>query len=897
MPVKIFILDIIYIYQLNIMKRMKTIILAIILPFWISLYASEDDKSPDYLNPELPVETRVNDLVSRMTLEEKASQMIDNAIAIPRLKVPEYGWWNECLHGVARAGTATVFPQAIGLAATWNTDLISLVADAISTEARAKHHDFLKKGDHGRYKGLTFWSPNINIFRDPRWGRGQETYGEDPYLSSRMGVTFIRGLQGDDPEYFKVIATPKHYAVHSGPEPARHTFDAVTDKRDLYDTYLPAFEACVKEAGAYSVMCAYNRYMGDPCCGSSGLLKDILRHKWDFKGYVVSDCEAIRDIFSNHKVVDTAPEAAALAVKSGTDLNCGSVYDTALVEAVKLGLITEDEIDISLKRLFTARFKLGMFDPPEIVPYAQIPIEKNDCAEHRQLSLRAARESIVLLKNTDNILPLDKDLKKIAVIGPTADSYNMLIGNYHGTPSEYVTPLQGIRNKVPDNTEVSYEQGCHLFMEGTIPQHLSSEIVSIEGEPGLKAEYFNNSNIDGEPFFSRIDKLAHQNLIWGAYIPELKEGMDFSIRWTGEITVPVTGDYNFIVVGDDGYRLSIDDRSVVEDWTDHNFTRRSNYIHLEEGRSYDFKLEFFQSSGWPYLEVIYELINVDHFSNAVNLASGSDLVIFVAGITADLESEEQYLDIDGFKHGDRTKIGLPKVQEDLLKAIHETGKPVVLVLTSGSALAVNWAKENIPAIIQLWYPGQEGGTALADVLFGDYNPAGRLPVTFYKSVDQLPPFEDYSMQGRTYRYFEDEPLFAFGYGMSYTRFEYKNLNIPKKINAGDSIKITIKVKNTGDVGGDEVVQLYVKDMEASVRVPVRSLQGMKRIHLEPGEQRVVKFMLAPKQLAVIKDDATYVVEPGTMEIAVGGALPGTNSPTTGVMVKKIQIEGNPFPAE
>jgi beta-glucosidase len=875
---------------------MKALIFTYIFSFCAVLYSDNEDKVPAYLNPELPVEERVNDLISRMTLEEKASQMIDEAKAILRLNIPEYNWWNECLHGVARSDTATVFPQAIGLAATWNTDLIFQIADVISTEARAKHHDYLRRGDHGRYKGLTYWSPNVNIVRDPRWGRGQETYGEDPYLTSRMGVAFVKGLQGDNPDYFKIIATPKHYAVHSGPEPDRHSFNAVTDKRDLYNTYLPAFKACVKEAGAYSVMCAYNRYLGDACCGSPLLLEDILRNQWDFKGYIVSDCGAISNIFKDHKLVNTAYEAAALAVKSGTDLNCGNVYDTALVSAVNRGLITDAEIDISLKRLLTARFKLGMFDPPQLVPYAQIPIEKNDCEEHRQLSLKAAHESIVLLKNTDNILPLKKDFKKIAVIGPTADSYRMLTGNYHGTPSKYVTPLQGIKNKVQDNTEIVYEQGCHLYLEGTIPNFLSSEIVSTEGKPGLKIEYFKNQKLEGEPFHTKIDMLPIPNLIWGARNPELKRGMDFSIRWTGKITVPETGTYKFTVKGDDGYRLYIDGEILVEDWTDHHLTTNSNSIHLEKGKSYDFKLEFFQSSDWPILLVQWEL-DFDHFANAAKLASGSDLIVFVAGITAELEAEEMFLETDGFKRGDRTKISLPKVQEDLLKLVHKSGKPVILVLTSGSALAVNWANENIPAIVQLWYPGEEGGTALADVLFGDYNPAGRLPVTFYKSVDQLPLFTDYNMKGRTYRYFVDEPLFPFGYGLSYTKFEYQNLKLPKKIKAGNNIEVTVEVRNAGDIAGDEIVQLYVKDLEASIPVPVWAMQGFKRIHLEPGQEKLMEFRLTPEQLAYINDDARYVLEPGIFEIAVGGALPGTSPPTTEFIIKEILVKGDTWIGE
>ncbi len=859
-----------------------------------SLYAQGIENRPNYLNPNLTVEKRVNDLVSRMTLKEKVSQMVYNAKAIPRLNIPAYNWWNECLHGVARAGIATVFPQAIGLAATWNTDLMLKIANVISTEGRAKHHYFTRNNDRSIFKGLTFWSPNINIFRDPRWGRGQETYGEDPYLTAGMGVAFVKGLQGNDPKYLKVIATPKHYAVHSGPEPKRHAFDAVIDTRDLYDTYLPAFEACIKEAGAYSVMCAYNRFLGEACCGSSLLLQQILRDDWGFEGYVVSDCGAISDIFNNHKLVNTEPEAAAIAVKSGTDLNCGRVYESALIKAVEQELITEEEINEAVKRLFTARFKLGMFDPPEMVKYSQIPIEKNDSEAHRLLSIRAAQESIVLLKNANDILPLKKDLKRIAVIGPTADSYDMLLGNYNGTPSKYVTLLQGIKNKVSNNTEVIYEPGCNLVEEGAIINNLSSEILFIEGKPGLKAEYFKNRDLKGEPFFTRIDPLKSINWIWGARIPAINRESEFSIRWSGTLIAPATGEFNFRVKSNDGYRLYIDDRIIIEDWTEHEVSTQSNHIHLEKGKSYKIKLEYFRSSGWPQLLAQWQLLYIDHYKKAIDLVKNSDIVIFVGGITAQLEGEEMRVDYDGFRGGDRTDLNLPKVQRNLLKLIHSTNKPVVLVLNSGSALAINWEKENIPAIILIWYPGQEGGTALADVLFGDYNPAGRLPVTFYKSVNQLPPFEDYNMKDRTYRYFEKEPLFSFGYGLSYTKFEYENLIVPNETQAGDSINISVEVQNTGKAAGDEVVQLYIKDLVTSIPAPILSLQGFKRIHLQPGEKRVVEFKLQPKQLALINEDVQYIIEPGTFEIAVGGLLPGTKSPTTEYLAKELKIVGNTF---
>ncbi len=535
-----------------------------------------------------------------------------------------------------------------------------------------------------------------------------------------MGVAFVKGLQGTDPKYFKVVATPKHYAVHSGPEPSRHTFDAITDQRDLYTTYLPAFKACIEEGNAYSVMCAYNAYMGKACCGSDDLLKQILRKDWGFDGYIVSDCGAISDIYRNHKVVETAPEAAALAVKSGTDLNCGRVYDPTLVEAVKQGFITEDEIDVSVKRLYRARFKLGMFDPPEMVPYAKIPFSENDSEEHRKLATKAAEESIVLLKNDNNTLPLSKSLKTIAVIGPTADSYDMLLGNYNGTPSRYSTPLQGIAKKVGRANLVMYEQGCNLVEDGPILNPITSKMLSYDGKPGLKMEYFKGTELEGNPFYSETAEMGNASWLQFRRIPGLNWRDKYSVRWTGKLTMPVSGDIEFTVSGDDGYRMFIDGKPFIEDWSEHQeATTKSNHIKLEKGKSYDFKVEFFQSTGFPRLSIQWDIYNTDHFKNAVELAKSSDAVIFVGGITAQLEGEEMRVSYDGFSGGDRTKISLPKVQEDLIKALQKTGKPVVLVLTSGSALGVEWEKENIPAIVQLWYPGEEGGTALADVLFGD----------------------------------------------------------------------------------------------------------------------------------------------------------------------------------
>jgi beta-glucosidase len=851
--------------------------------------------SADYLHTSLPTEKRVQDLISRLTLEEKISQMINSSSAIPRLQIPEYDWWNECLHGVARAGTATVFPQAIGLAAMWDTDLMYTVADVISTEARAKYNDFIQKGERGIFKGLTFWTPNINIFRDPRWGRGQETYGEDPYLTSRLGVAFVKGLQGNDPVYFKVIATPKHYAVHSGPEPSRHTFDAIINNRDLYETYLPAFEACIKEAGAYSVMCAYNRFMGEACCGSPTLLHKILREDWNFGGYVVSDCGAIDDIFKNHRVVKTAPEAAALAVKSGTDLECGRVYQFALLEAVRLGLLTEDEINIAIRRLFTARFKLGMFDPPAQVPYSRISIDQNDSQEHRALALRAAQESIVLLKNENSILPIRKDLTRIAVIGPTADSYSMLLGNYNGTPSKYVTPLHGIKDKVQPKTEVVYEQGCDLVDPSRIITNIPPEIFSFNKSSELQIDYFKNRDLQGNPFFTRTSNVSNANWVYDAKLPSFPGVNDFhSLRWSGYIKVPDTGVYDFFIKSDGGFRLSIDDKKVLEDWSEHEFSTNNVRIPLEKEKDHKFTLEYYVSSRRPQLILQWGRSDINHTEHALALAKSADLVIFIGGITAQLEGEEMRVDYEGFKGGDRTDLNLPKVQQQLLESLHSLGKPIVLVLTSGSSLAVNWANEHLPAILQLWYPGEEGGTALADVLFGDYNPAGRLPITFYKSIDQLPPFEEYAMAGRTYRYMSGDPLFTFGYGLSYTQFKYSNLILPDQVHTDDSVVVSAEIKNAGTMAGDEVVQLYVKNRTSSVPVPIRSLQGFMRIHLNSGENQTVTFILHPKQFAVHDDAMNLVVQPTSFEISVGGVLPGIKASTTESLSKIITLTGSPY---
>ncbi|HJZ82562.1 MAG TPA: glycoside hydrolase family 3 N-terminal domain-containing protein, partial [Pyrinomonadaceae bacterium] len=604
-----------------------------------------------YKDPSLPVEKRVDDLVSRMTLEEKVSQMMNAAPAIERLDIPAYEWWNEGLHGVARAGYATVFPQAIGLAATWDTDLMHQVADVISTEARAKYHEAIRNHQHNRYQGLTFWSPNINIFRDPRWGRGQETYGEDPYLTARLGVEFVKGLQGDDPKYFKTIATPKHYAVHSGPEPERHAFDAKAIERDLRETYLPAFRATVVEGKADSVMCAYNRTNTEPCCANKSLMTDILRHEWGFNGYVVSDCGAISDIWKGHGFAKTEAEASAIAVKAGTDLACGREYG-ALVQAVKSGLIGESEIDVSLKRLLTARFKLGMFDPPEMVRYAQIPFSENDSAAHRELALKAARESMVLLKNENQTLPLKKDLKTIAVIGPNADVLEVLLGNYNGTPSKYVTPLQGIRDRVSPATQVLYAPGTYKIGNAATPVASASLTAGGAGsDHGLKGEYFANRDLQGQPVLVRTD--TDVNFDWGPFSPApALTPQNYSARWTGKLTAPVSGQYLLGLAGNGGLRLYVDGKILVEDLVNRRTKTITKEISLEAGRSYDIRLDYIAGQNtFAAARLIWSPPNGEAMlrEDAINKARQADAVVVCLGLSPLVEGEEMEVPFAGFR--------------------------------------------------------------------------------------------------------------------------------------------------------------------------------------------------------------------------------------------------------
>ncbi len=830
---------------------------------------------PPYLNPALPTNERVNDLISRMTLEEKASQLVNQARAVPRLNIPAYDWWSEGLHGVAFAGTATVFPESIGLSATWDTDLLHQVATVIGTEARAKHHEAVRQGKRKIFYGLTFWSPNINIFRDPRWGRGQETFGEDPYLTSRMGVAFVTGLQGDDPKYLRVVSTPKHYAVHSGPEPSRHVFNAVVSRHDMEDTYLPAFRATVTEGKAGSVMCAYNRVNGEPACANRFLLERKLRGEWGFHGYVVSDCDAVADIQRGHHFTKTLEEAAAISLKRGTDLECadylghpaGNEDYVKYINAVRQGLLSEKDVDEALRRLFRARFQLGMFDPPAMVPYAQTPYSENDSEEHRALALKAARESMVLLRN-NGVLPLHDNVKKIAVIGPLANSTRVLLGNYNGTPSRSTTALQGIQRQFP-KAQVSFIAGTHFLHS---PDPVPASMLSVgdgKAGTGLNAEYFNNKDLTGKPALTRVDKDVNFDFK-GSPAPGI-DGDNFSARWTGELIPESSGTYNLGVTGDDGFRLYLDGKLLVQDWSKHPAHTLMQWVELKKGRRYPIKLEYYQDGGSATAKLVWQQ-GGETPAEALAAAREADVVIAVVGITSDLEGEEMDVKVEGFKGGDRTSLDLPREEEQLLEQVKASGKPLVIVLMNGSALAVNWANQNADAILDAWYPGEEGGAAIAETLAGSNNPAGRLPVTFYKSVDQLPAFEDYSMKGRTYRYFQGEPLYPFGFGLSYSSFEYSNLTVEKAARDG-SVGVRVEVTNKGQREGDEVAELYISRKNSRYAGPRIALKGFQRIHLNPNEGRQLSFTLSREQLESIDANGRHVYEPGTFSISVGGQQP------------------------
>jgi beta-glucosidase len=841
-----------------------------------------------YLDPSLSPQRRAADLVARMTLEEKVLQMQSTAPAIERLGVPAYNWWNEALHGVAQ-GRATVFPQAIGLAATWDTELMYRVADIISSEARAKYHDALKRPAPTLINptatrpsptaGLTYWSPNINIFRDPRWGRGQETYGEDPYLTGRLGVAFVTGLQGKDPRYLKVVATPKHYAVHSGPEPERHAFDARVSEYDLVNTYLPAFRMAVVEGKAESIMCVYNAVDGTPGCASADLLQKRLRDGWHFQGYVVSDCGAVNDIHQNHKFKPTRGGAAVAAVQAGTDLTCGGEYQS-LVEEAKAGRITQAELGRSLERLFVARFRLGMFDPPEQVPYSRIPLSVNDSSAHRQVAREAERKAIVLLKNAGGLLPLSPSVRTIAVIGPSADDPIALLGNYNGISSRQVTPLEGLRSQFT-SARVRYALGA-TYTSST-PAFVPAEYLTPAegGGRGVLAEYFDNADLQGKPKLRRTEARPYFDLGMEdpAVVAAVGDGQ-YSVRWTSTLTPPATGEYELAVrLGMWNWtataRLFVDDKEIAVGTgpsTQMTSTQAgprprpgvNARVPLSRGRKYALRVEYRQPGSHGTMQLRWVPPADAALAEAEAIVKDSDVAIVFVGLSSELEGEEMRgVNIPGFLGGDRTSLELPEPQERLVKTAVASGKPVIVVLTSGSAIAASSAAKGATALLQAWYGGEEAGAAIAETLAGVNNPAGRLPVTFYANVDQLPPFADYAMKGRTYRYFKGEPLYPFGFGLSYSTFAYSGL-VAKRTPKGAEIRAT--VENTSPRAGDEVVQLYVGG-GPEPDAPIRNLRGFQRLALRAGERREVRFTLASDDLPK-----------SPVDISVGGGQPLAHVP-------------------
>jgi beta-glucosidase len=853
-----------------------------------------------FMNASLPTDQRVDDLIRRMTLEEKVSQMRDHALAIPRLGVPKYDWWNEGLHGVAFAGYATNFPQVIGMAATWDTNLVHHMGETISTEARAKYNQAMREDHHEMFFGLTFWAPNINIFRDPRWGRGQETYGEDPFLTARMGVAFVTGMQGDDPKYLKLVSTPKHYAVHSGPEPLRHGFNVDVSPHDLEDTYLPAFRAAVTEAHAQSVMCAYNAIDGAPACANTMLLRDHLRDAWHFDGYVVSDCAAVADVATGHHFSPDMAHAAAAAVKAGTDVECGfgngQAYP-ALVAAVNQNLITEADIDTALRRLFTARFRLGMFDPPSSYAYGRIPVSENDSAQHRQLSLQAARESMVLLKNEHKTLPLKAEVRRIAVVGPTAELVQSLQGNYNGPPPSPSYPLNGIEKRF-SNATVVYAQGSSLASGFAMPiEHTALHPNSGSGD-GLTGEYFASKDLTGQPILTRTDRNVNFN--WDKVVPIAGLQRDnYSVRWSGTFTPPAAGDYKlgvhvnycYACENAEGFRLYLDGKLLVEsnaNGTGERGTIIDAPVRFADSKPHPIRLEYLHGTGSAGIDLTWIAPPAVLRDEAVEAAKQSDVVIAFAGLSPSLEGEEMPVKLDGFSGGDRTAIDLPAVQEDLLKAVSATGKPLIVVLQNGSALAVNWAQQHADAILEAWYPGEEGGTAIAETLAGDNNPAGRLPVTFYSSLSQVPSFTDYSMKGRTYRYMTDKPLYGFGFGLSYTSFAYSGVKLSSaKVAAGSPVTVEADVKNTGSTTGDEVVEVYL-EQPRGFETPVRVLAGFTRVHLDAGSSAHVGLTIGPRSIAQVDAKGTRVILPGVYSVSLGGAQSGDGA---SVVTERFTVSG------
>jgi beta-glucosidase len=849
-------------------------------------FAQNSENLP-YLNPQLSPEQRAADLVHRMTLAEKASEMQNNSAAVPRLNVPAYQWWSEALHGVINDGV-TEYPEPIGLAATFDAPGIHTMAAQIGIEGRIKHVQNLREGHTGIMGGLDFWSPNLNIFRDPRWGRGQETYGEDPFLTGRMGVAYVTGLQGDNPKYYLAIATPKHYAVHSGPEPTRHFADVDVSKHDQVDTYEPAFRAAIVEGKAGSIMCAYNAINGEPACANQYLLQDQLRGKWGFQGYVVSDCDAVRDVAANHRYRPTQAQGAAISVIRGMDNECvtftsryGDPVEKAYIDAVQQGYLPESTLDTALIRLFTARMKLGMFDPPEIVPYTKIDEKELDSAAHRAHALKLANESMVLLKN-DGLLPLKPGIRNIVVVGPLADQTRPLIGNYAGRPTHIVSILDGLHAEFP-NATIKFVPGTQFLRTDGAPVP-DSLLTTPDGHPGLKADYTEAATRGGpapatspKPIATRTE--PNVKITDSSLPPTIAGRKTFGVQWTGFLTPSESGDFLLGIRAQGFARVTTDGKQIATAFGGGGETSASvGRIHLEKGRKIALNITYGTNNGKPHAELIWEKVNNAPSAEAIAAAKGADVVIAVVGITSQLEGEEMPVAEPGFLGGDRTSIDLPQPEQELVEAVAATGKPLAVVLMNGSALAVNWINEHANSILEAWYPGEEGGAAVAETLSGKNNPAGRLPVTFYTGVDQLPNFEDYGMTNRTYRYFNGKPLYPFGYGLSYTTFSYSDLTLPAEpVAAGQPVGADVKVTNSGKVAGDEVVQVYLK-FPSMKGAPLLALRGFQRIHLEPGASQNVHFELKDRDLGMVNEDGGPIIPQGNYMIRVGGGQPDSGAP-------------------
>ncbi|HWG19342.1 MAG TPA: glycoside hydrolase family 3 C-terminal domain-containing protein [Terracidiphilus sp.] len=851
--------------------------------------ANADAQKPAYMDSSLSPEQRAADLVHRMTLEEKASQLVNQARAIPRLNVPAYDWWSESLHGVASQGV-TEFPEPIGLAATFDAEAIHQMATDIGIEGRIKHQQFLREnGGYSKiFQGLDFWAPNINIFRDPRWGRGQETYGEDPYLTGRMAVAFVTGMQGDDPHYYRVISTPKHFVVHSGPEPTRHFADVDVSKHDEEDTYLPAFRAAVTEGHADSVMCAYNAINGQPACANQFTLIDQLRNKWGFKGYVVSDCGAVIDIFEGHRYRPTQAQASAISLERGMDNECADftakVTDNhdykPYIDAVREGYLSENSIDTALVRLFTARMKLGMFDPPSMVPYANTDEKQLNSPEHRELAHKLADESMVLLKN-DGTLPLKPAIRRIAVIGPLADETRVLLGNYNGQPTHTVSILEGIRKEFT-GAQIEYLAGTQFLSHEANP--VPNAALTTGGKPGVKATYtrLDMTNLNHPEQMKQLAQRVEPNINPAAQPlpPEAANVKPLAIRYEAMLTAPTTGDYNLGMKASGFFRMRLNGKSVTSSFGGDPNEAKLGRVHLEAGQPAALVVEYADISGAePHAQLVWSRSDMAPDPKAIEAARKADVVVAVVGITSQLEGEEMQVSEPGFLGGDRTSLDLPEPEENLLEALARTHKPLVVVLTNGSALAVNWANDHANAILDAWYPGEEGGTAVADTLSGKNNPAGRLPVTFYTGVAQLPHFEDYSMRNRTYRYFRGKPLYPFGYGLSYTRFSYSELTLPTEpIRPTDAVNASVTVTNSGSVAGDEVVQLYVSFPDVK-GAPMKALRGFRRIHLDAGASQKVEFTLKDRDLGMVTELGQPMIAEGQYTVSIGGGQPDSGAPS------------------